>query len=175
MTEEIWKPVQRFGKIIPGYYVSNLGRIMGRRGKIYIGRQSKKLARKNDKTARLTFDFRVPHGFYPNYVYRNPVGEKNVVITVAVHRLVMDAFKPLDEYPPIPKEDWGKTPESAKNFIRDTVVIDHINDDPFDNRVENLRWVSSLQNSNYRKKYETINFEKHKINSEKTLLERFLV
>ena len=52
------------------------------------------------------------------------------------------------------QEEWDKTPESAKQLIRDTVFIDHINDDPYDNRVENLRWVTPLQNSNYRKQRE---------------------
>ena len=64
----------------------------------------------------------------------------------------MEAFRPIDEYPPIPESDWNATPETAKQFIRESVLIDHINNDPLDNRLENLRWISALQNSGVRKK-----------------------
>ena len=73
-------------------------------------------------------------------------------MTIAVHRIIMETWKPIDEYPPIPKKDWDKTPESAKQFIRDSAIVDHIDDDTHNNHIDNLQWVTPLENSSYRKK-----------------------
>ena len=48
-------------------------------------------------------------------------------------------------------EDWDKTPETAKQFIKDSAYVDHIDGDTSNNHVSNLRWCSPLQNSSYRK------------------------
>lgn len=55
------------------------------------------------------------------------VGGKKVCKTLRVHRMVAKAFIPNDD------------PENKTE-------IDHINHDRSDNRVENLRWVSRLEN-----------------------------
>lgn len=171
MTEEIWKPVVRFGKVIPGYYVSNLGRVLAKNGKVMEEYRFERT--QGGKGAAASVKFSIPSNFFSDYTYcKNSNGRERV--NLRIHRLVMDAFRPIDEYPPIPKEDWDKTPESAKKFIRDSVFVDHINDDPFDNRLENLRWVSSVQNSNYRKKQEQAAPEQVKIEYTKTPLERLM-
>ena len=71
-----------------------------------------------------------------------------------VHRLIAETFIPIDDNPPIPIEDWNKTPETAKQFIRDSANVDHIIPDLFNNSVSNLRWVTPKQNNPHRKMIE---------------------
>ena len=66
--------------------------------------------------------------------------------------MIAETFIPIDEYPPIPVEDWNNTPETAKQFIRESAVVDHIIPDLNNNTVENLRWVTPKQNNTHRKK-----------------------
>ena len=75
-------------------------------------------------------------------------------INVKYHRAVMEAWKPIDEYPPIPKEDWDKCPETAKEFMRKTAIIDHIDSDTRNNHVDNLRWCTPHDNQWHRKAQE---------------------
>ena len=73
------------------------------------------------------------------------------MLNVDLHRAVMETWRPIDEYPPIPTEDWDKCPESAKQWIRDTAIVDHKDDDPSNNHVSNLQWVIPKDNNPYRK------------------------
>ena len=74
-------------------------------------------------------------------------------VTNHVHRLVMETWKPIDENPPEQlKEDWNKAPESFKQWVRDTVWVDHINGDKNDNHVDRMEWVTPRQNNHHFKK-----------------------
>ena len=60
----------------------------------------------------------------------------------------MGAFRPMDEYPPERLKDcWDDIPEDAKKWIKQTVVINHIDHDPSNNRVDNLEYVTQRENS----------------------------
>lgn len=145
-TQETWVPLKRFGKVIPDYMISDQGRVR----KVSTNEILKPYTTgQPDKGwAALCVGITIPRtdffGEEYNYSSRK--------ITVRIHKLVMESFRPIDEYPPIPKSDWEAAPESARQFIRESVLVDHINNDPLDNRLENLRWISALQNSGVRKK-----------------------
>ena len=46
---------------------------------------------------------------------------------------------------------WKDLPEEAKQWVRDTALIDHIDDDPTNNHLDNLRWATPKQNERNRK------------------------
>jgi len=67
--------------------------------------------------------------------------------TMAIHKLVANTHMSVDDFPPERIADtYDSLPESVKQWIRETVVINHINHDPTDNRIENLEYVTPREN-----------------------------
>lgn len=162
--EEKFRPVKKLGVIVPNYYVS-------RDGEIYSKHSNKILSPGKSSSncgTKYTVSLHVDKDSWNGYTYRRSHQSNSLAATATVHRLVMDAWKPIDDHPPEPlSSEWNQVitpemvgqpriPESYKQWIRDTAIIDHINDDPSDNRVENLRWCTPLQNSYHRKKREFV-------------------
>lgn len=137
--KEELRPVIWRGKTYLGYSVSNLGNVYTH--KVAAGIIDRRSAK------RLK-----PYTFIGT---TNSRGSKATVCIVdikkghiAVHKLVMNAFRPVDEYPPAPitVEEFRACPESVKQWIRDTVVINHIDHDVTNNRVENLEYTTPRGN-----------------------------
>ena len=168
-TDEIWKPVVIRGTVVPGYCISNHGRITGKKGQFMKINPRECKERGNASLIGLT----VSKNLFPDYEYshdkKNKPNAKTRRVTCQVHQLVMEAFSPTDENenPPIPKEDWKQWPESAKQFItnlletnrilsekiKTLLVIDHIDDNPFNNHISNLRRVVPRDNNSHVKKH----------------------
>ena len=74
---------------------------------------------------------------------------------IRAHKMIMDTWAPLYDNPPegILWEEWEivrKLP-TVYNHISKTVVIAHIDDDPTNNHIDNLRRVTSWDNQPTRK------------------------
>ena len=71
------------------------------------------------------------------------------------HKMVMDTWAPLYDNSPegITWEEWEIVRDlpSVYNHISKTVCIDHIDDDPTNNHLDNLRRVTSWDNNHVRK------------------------
>jgi hypothetical protein len=74
---------------------------------------------------------------------------------IRFHKVVMDTWAPLYDNPPegIVWEEWEIVRDlpTVYNYISKTVVIDHINDDPTNNHLDNLRRTTSWDNNSARK------------------------
>lgn len=113
--EEIWKDVQGY----EGYYqVSNLGRVKS------LQRTANKKNGVRLVRERFMCFCRLKRGYLTVTLSKN---RKTDVILV--HRLVCQAFKPINEY----------------------FEVNHINAKPYDNRIENLEWVTGLENKRHAK------------------------
>ncbi len=156
-----FKPLVQKGVVYPDYYVSADGRYAStKRGlRILDYTREQKIDHPNRVTGNkenyykkpLAFNASLPQGFFKDYDYTTNTSSKNLNVNVGYHRGVIETWKPIDKYPPIPKEDWKVLPELAKKFIRKSAQVDHIDGDTSNNHVSNLRWVTPEQNSHYRK------------------------
>ena len=151
LGEMDWKPITRYGKVIPDYYVSKEGQILSTR-------TSKPKILNPKYTANSVGEkyihprhigARIPKDFFDDYTYTSAActNKNTASINIKIHRAVMEVWKPIDENPPIPMQDWIDTPESAKQFIRESANIDHIDADISNNHVDNLRWCTPKQNN----------------------------
>ena len=145
IEEEIWKPAIRFGVVIPNCFVSNRGRLRNASGKLLkiFNRPAA------GRAAQTVFSMKIPKGLFK---HRKDEGYGFVKVRFAVHRLVIETFKSIDENPPIPKDEWDELPESAKAIIRSCCLVDHIDNNPFNNTIDNLRWCTPLENNSVNKK-----------------------
>ena len=71
------------------------------------------------------------------------------------HKMIMDTWAPLYDNPPegVVWEEWKIVRDlpSVYDHISKTVVIDHIDDDPTNNHLDNLRRVTTWDNQTTRK------------------------
>ena len=149
IEEEIWKPAIKFGVVIPNYFISNLGRLKDEKGKVLKIDEAYSKSKTGGSGPKAIGRIKIPKNLFK---HRQDEGIGFVNTRITIHRLVIETFKPLDEYPPIPKHEWDILPESAKQIIRSCCIVDHIDNNPFNNRIENLRWCTPLENNPANKK-----------------------
>lgn len=146
--QEIWKPAVKNNKTIPNYWVSNLGRVKSPKKFLKI-RNEVYEQRGNRQSVTLS----IPYDLFKDYSYPRKSDKcKSSSVNFPIHRLVIETFKPIDDYPPIPKQEWDVTPESARKIIRECCLVDHIDDNPFNNNINNLRWVTPKENNSHVKR-----------------------
>jgi len=153
-----FKPVVRYGKVIPNYYCNQNGDVYST-----IGKSGRFLKPKVKWSARLTMDERrlrchsytlsIPKDLFDDYNHRARGKGHSPAMSIDRHRIVMETWRPIDEYPPDQvAKCWNEIPEDAKEWVRKTAYVDHIDDNPANNHVDNLRWVRSIDNQSHRKK-----------------------
>jgi hypothetical protein len=158
MKEEII-PVIIDGQEIPGYFVSNTGKVwssLKTRGcppVSYVSDQKRDLklssSKNKDGTVKYMFcSISYPKGLF-DYDYAKPHRAKDARRrTMKVHQLVMNSFKPIETNPPDRLKDyWFDLPSEVKKWIAETVYINHIDHDPTNNNLWNLEYVTPRENT----------------------------
>ena len=154
-----FKPLMSQGVEIPDYYVSADGRFASTKRGIQILDYTRK---RNNQTKNykkpLAFNASLPQGFFNDYDYTTNTSSKNLNVNIRYHRGVIETWKPIDKYPPDRLKDcWKDIPEEAKQWIRESAYVDHIDGDTSNNHIDNLRWCTPKQNSKQRKNYAKVN------------------
>lgn len=169
MIEE-WKNVIVDGKVNNWYSISNYGRCVShiklnfktptRGGCVKtIDPQQYRILKpvrkyqnpqKKDIVQCATHSFAFPSGFFEDYDYVKLKGgaDGNIVRNCKLHRLVMEAFKPLDQFPPARlRDDWDIAPQSFIDWVRETALVNHIDHNPDNNHIDNLEWMTPRENT----------------------------
>ena len=168
VDDEQWKPVWGF----PGYEISSYGRCAShwkmRGGKDsggnyidesytrFIGTPESKNTSK--KRGYIKTTLRRPYGLEESHPlsHYNKLSEGKpdwvgmVRVTMVVHKLVMWHFNYLDDNPEqigITIDEWESMPERAKEIIRQSLEINHIDHDVTNNKLSNLEYVTKVENS----------------------------
>ena len=154
------KPCRRYDRILPGYYVSQCAKIFSTKTNRFLQPNYRNKNSKDPNKAKIfRITIYVPIGFFDDYSHYTEEGKNVCQLTCDLHKLVIDSWKPLDDYtheidPPITKEEWNVLPPNVKTIIKESLVIDHIksNDGTIEcNHLNNLRRTTSTRNERSRK------------------------
>ena len=152
-----FKPVVH-GIAVPKYYVSECGRIISTKNKIIKEIISKYTYIKGTYILPHMFTMYIEEDFIKTnsevFSYDYQMSTPGIYkINMYVYSAVMKTWRPVNEYPPIPMEDWINTPQSAKDWIIESVIIDHKDGNTRNNHADNLIWTNNKGNNRYRKKF----------------------
>ena len=157
--EEEFKPLRRYNKIIPKYFISKDGRILSKRClKEKFLTPSFYTTGLKYGTFGISIDEEVHRELFPDDEHSyasHSIGvrkKKSITRTLSVHQAVMWSWKPIDDYPPVSsKEKWDQADEEIKDLLRKSICVDHIDGDSSNNHIDNLRYTSQSGNNHYRK------------------------
>ena len=154
-------PLTKFGKVIPEFYATA-------EGGIYDAKRSRWCPQKrqfeNDsRGTRMSVNIRLPSRDFLSDVNGGYTYTTKTLVMTPVHRLIKESLEPIDLYPPdrlAPEWDQVITadmvgqkriPEAYKQWVRDTALVDHIDDDATNNHITNLRYETPIVNCRFRK------------------------
>ena len=161
IDDEEWKPVWGF----PGYEISSHGRCAshwkGTRGGYYLDESYIRFIGgkvKSKKNQYVILALRRPYGLEESHplTHYNKLTEGTpdkvgmVRVSMPMHKLVIWHFNYLDDNPEqigITTDEWWDMPERAKEIIRQSLEINHIDHDPTNNKLSNLEYVTKVENS----------------------------
>ena len=190
---EVWLNIVVDGKVHTWYSVSNYGRVASHIMARALGRGSGcerfinpdqynllkgKINSQSDgkNIACVEHMLLFPCDFFTDYSYAvHPSSVNgNVTRTVKQHSLVIDTHHSIDKHPPTRLvECWDTIPETAKQWIRETAVINHIDHDPCNNILVNLERCTQRDNIRAAVKFYGGSFQKNnKCSTKKIKLEK---
>ena len=150
------KPPICFGKEYDNWLVSRCGMVWSIRFNRHIGGVECFIRRKDGSKSITSIKalMSVPKGFWEDGSGLPQTGN-TIRRNIKLHKMVMDTWAPLYDNPPegITWEEWEIVRDlpSVYNHISKTICIDHIDDDPTNNHLDNLRRVTQWDNNNTRK------------------------
>lgn len=153
------QPILINNKIIEGYSISRDGTVYSHykprlpsSGSGYIIDYSykKKLAKANNNGYKIVNLYFKDDFYDDDYEYKRSKGgtqNKNF----RIHILVMDSFKPFDQFLPPSIQEYAEyynsLPEGFKFVIRQSFLVHHIDHDKSNNSIDNLERVTSIENA----------------------------
>ena len=162
VDNEEWKPMWGF----PGYEISSYGRCASHwkmRGGVdsggnYIDESYTRFIGSKSKEGYVAAAIRRPYGLEKSHPlsYYNKLSEGKpdkggmVRVFMPIHKLVMWHFNYLEDNPEqigITNNEWENMPERAKEIIRQSLEINHIDHDRSNNKLDNLEYVTKVENA----------------------------
>ena len=145
--DEEWKPlIHKNGFRIEPYEISQYGKVRNTKtDKILCPSDSFGI---KGKTRYPGYTLRIQTKEWEEYTgtkrqARRSDGKTSFPFSVTAHQSVMNSWKPFHEnLLPELEEYWEKFSKELKTLIRDAILIDHIDDNPWNAHVDNLRYTT---------------------------------
>ena len=153
------KPAICYGKEIDKWLVSRCGKVWSTaqgQNKFLSGQKMYSFTKEGKHLDSIQMSIKTRAGFwedgsgnshesYGDWIHRD----------ISVHKIVMDTWAPLYDNPPegVSWEFWkiGRKYPDNLTFYSESVVIDHIDNDPTNNHCDNLKRTTNMKNNPHRK------------------------
>ena len=147
-----FQPIRKHGIVIPNYYVSKCAKVWNDKSKKYItpykNYRNNKVVDKKPKCLTFSMTTEGKSWWDKGYKYKVKKGTKGKVeFRLKLHHAVIDAWTPYFDYVNTLNR------EQLIVLVQESMLIDHIDDDIFNNHFDNLQYSTPIQNSNWRKKW----------------------
>ena len=141
IEDEVWKPIITDRYDASEYQISQHGNILGKKGQKlkWVSINGYMLVAIRLRKSNYTSDF-IP----PSRDSLSDIRSQNI----SVHRIVAELFLPK----PVPlrfSQLWPTLDKKQRDWIQSVYIVDHIDDDPSNPHVDNLRWVTPRENNKY--------------------------
>jgi hypothetical protein len=155
------KPAICYDKVFDKWLVSKCGKVWSlQKDKLLAGGESwRQMSRGTKVFKHVVLNLCTEKGFWKDGSgairkdYSNP--KNKMIRSIKYHKVIMDTWAPLYDNPPqgIVWEEWeiARDLPSVYDHISKNVIIDHIDDNPMNNHLYNLRRVTSWDNNKTRK------------------------
>jgi len=141
-----FKPVRKHRVEIPNYYVSQCGKVYNTKTKRYVKAYPVWRRKKGEGKPKCEeFSVMADQSLFPECNYKSKKKNGRIELKIKLHWAVIDSWKNVDSFIKSLSE------EEKYEMLLESICIDHINDNPFDNRLENLQYSTLIKNSNHRK------------------------
>ena len=153
------KPAICYDRVIDKWLVSKCGKIWSNaqgQNKLLSGRKHYQYLKEGKTLVNIQVNLKTPIGFWEDgsgchhESYGKWVGRE-----VSVHKIIMDTWAPLYDNPPegVSWEQWEIVREldTVYDYLKKTVCIDHVDNNPTNNHLDNLRRLNPLDNNKTRK------------------------
>lgn len=147
-----YKPVRKHGIVIPNYYVSKCGMVWNDKSKKFItpykNYRNNKVVDKKPKCMSFSMTTEGQPYWDKGYKYKPKKNSKRLVeFRMKLHLAVIDAWRPYSDHLKV------LTREQLEELALESICVDHIDDNPENNHLDNLQYSTPLKNSNWRKEW----------------------
>ena len=144
-----FRPVRKHYRVIPDYYVSKCAKVWNSKRKRYVKPYASYRTKKSDGSPPkcMEFSMMVDETVFDDCKYVSKRKDGRLELKIKLHLAVKDAWEPYEDY----LNTLSK--EELIELAKKTMLVDHVNDNPLDNSLENLNYSDPWNNSNHRKNW----------------------
>ena len=142
-----FRPVRKHSTEVPNYFVSQCAKVYNTKREKYVKPYKVWRGKKEGSPKCMEFSVITDQNLFKNCDYKSKRNNGRIELKIKLHHAVKDAWEPYEDYL------HTLSREELISLAKESVLIDHIDDDPLNNVFENLQYSTPLKNSNHRKKW----------------------
>ncbi len=142
-----FRPVRKHYRVIPDYYVSQCAKVWNSKRGRYVKPYKVWRGKKGGPPKCMEFSVMTDESLFADCGYTSKKNNGRIELKIKLHLAVKDAWDPYEDY----LDTLSR--EELIELAKRTMMVDHDNDNPLDNSLENLYYSDPWSNSNHRKKW----------------------